>query len=196
MLVSNCVAEGSKRSNQSIVNDVKKLSLAVTTCSHRSQNSHGRLTLPGLAIPGAVIIISVCTRKAALCNRGVCSGAAQCKPEYLAVLPARHPAGRHAGARHENGQSPSCLFENPMMSLFRWWRHFWDLFWSRNSGPFLVVEMRRKFDHNCCAVQAGTFHCALSRLLRNHCTARHGVSVVSLHHRQCHGKDRREGRRE
>ena len=103
MPVSNCVAEGSKRGNQSIVNDVKKLSLALTMCSHRSQNRHGRLTLPGLAIPGVVIIIMVCTRQAALCNRRVCSGAAQCKPKYHVVLPASPLASRHAGARHENG---------------------------------------------------------------------------------------------
>ena len=69
MLVSNCVTECSKRSNESVVNDVKKLSLAATTCSHQTQNSHGRLTLPSLAIPGCVIIISVCTRKAAVCKR-------------------------------------------------------------------------------------------------------------------------------
>ena len=62
MLVSNRVAESSKRSTQGIVNDVKKLSLAATTCSHRSQNRHGRLTLPGFAIPGAVSSSFRCVR--------------------------------------------------------------------------------------------------------------------------------------
>ena len=61
-----------------------------------------------------------------------------------------------------------------LLSLFRWWGHFWNLFWSWNCSPFLVVEMRRKWDHRCYALQAVTFVWALLCLLRNQCVTSHG----------------------